>query len=301
MDCQLTYDSRAFQPDRHRYEYAIAISKFIVDTNFATSHTIGAYLDSSSAQFLSAEFLRLFGHYSFSNAEESSERIDRLKMDIDASVIHGTLYGFIVRYLFVLKNNYFGSFENFCTSDEYRTLRDDQQTKTEYDQHAIIKDRFTIQTTNPLEIWLNLRLYSNYLHLPDELYAKTDPLTIDIPYIMVAITNTHQYQDFVLDVPIFHLTHHANTMTTMKPTCLTFCHTILDTARIYGPRSKALTYVSRWRILTHRIFGTLDVSCLVKFMCWTKFFFSTFLMLKITLMDYQLINSILFRHRCYSM
>ena len=176
----------------------------------------------------------------------------------------------------MLKSNYVGIFENFSTSEEYRARRDDPSVKAEYERNLNIKDIFLVHTTNPLEVWFDLHLYSSILYLPDELYGQNNPLFLHLPSIAVAITNTHRYQDFVLTVPIAHLSDNPDILDSPTSNFLSFFHFVWETARLYGPRPKTLSYVSRWKFLFDRVLGQLDLASLAKLANFLDFFFFHF-------------------------
>ncbi|RUO96462.1 hypothetical protein BC936DRAFT_142002, partial [Jimgerdemannia flammicorona] len=112
----------------------LQISNAKLEVSLPTSHTLGAFLTNESANFGAIASFSLKGtyeYYSFVDPKHLESltmfmkvrRLDMKRQSFGKGVTV-KLFGFIVRYFLILRENYFGTFINFSTLDEYRYQRD---------------------------------------------------------------------------------------------------------------------------------------------------------------------------------
>ena len=88
-----------------------------------TSHTLNAFMREDDAHAAVAVHLTLDGSYEFYSTVDILRHIESCNLKFKLNGVTVKLFGTLIRYLFLLKDNYFGAWNNFSTIDEYRRRR----------------------------------------------------------------------------------------------------------------------------------------------------------------------------------
>ncbi|KAF2760497.1 hypothetical protein EJ05DRAFT_509028 [Pseudovirgaria hyperparasitica] len=116
---------------------------------------------------------------------------DRLHFDIDGSNFSLTLYGFLIRQLLVLKENYFGEDLHFKTLEEYQSLQPGglgtgDQPEDQNGRH---------NKSNDLDVILCITASECNALLPSNIYSADHGIRVDLPYASADLRFTNYYMD----------------------------------------------------------------------------------------------------------
>jgi hypothetical protein len=86
--------------------------------------TNGAFLTETSREVLSVNTFTLDGDFSYFT-QVDPDNLDVASLRMTADNVSGRFFGFLIRYLIILADNYFGDDVDFSTVEEYRINMDD--------------------------------------------------------------------------------------------------------------------------------------------------------------------------------
>lgn len=204
----------------------------------------------------SLEKLVLDGNYHY-NAVTSPGNTDTLVLDIAAQSPTFYLYGFLIRYFLVLKDNYFGDHVHFKTLDEYQhSLRAESRgSNTE------AANRPPPKKSNDLDVMLAIRADEPKILLPANLYSAQRHIPIEAASLAVDLRFTNYYMDLDLCLSPLSLSMGDEEGGAVSPTSFASkTQLFIDGLSVYGHRLFGLppsepTYLCNWDITIGAITG----------------------------------------------
>lgn len=188
--------------------------------------------------------LQLNGTYDYCNAT-SPGLTDILILDILGSDLNLHLYGFLVRYLIKIKDNYFGEDYHFRTVEEYqeqmsREIKSDGEVMI-VDQHA--------RLSNDFDVILGLAIENLCIFLPCHIYSANESISMDLSSIGLDLRFTNYYMDLTVNFSPLAVSHGSRPELTAKSDQNT--QVFIDGLQIFGHRLFGLpplepTYVCNW-------------------------------------------------------
>lgn len=191
--------------------------------------------------------LQLNGTYDYCNAT-SPGLTDIVVLDILGSDLNLHLYGFLVRYLIKIKDNYFGEDYHFRTVEEYQ---EQMSRKSKSDGRVVTVDQHA-RLSNDLDVILGLAIENLCILLPCNIYSGNESISMDLSSIGLDLRFTNYYMDLTVDfspLAISHTSHGNRPELTAKSDQNT--QVFIDGLQIFGHRLFGLpplepTYVCNW-------------------------------------------------------
>ena len=229
-----------------RYEFEFVNAKGYVRPPSST--TTGEFLAPLDHQAVLIGGIVLNGSYTWYETLDSNVR-DVFELHIRARHIRGQMFGFLLRAILFLKDNYFGAFERFMTVDEYRSVafHEDQLAEHLADNEAAEKYRW--ERSNPFEFYLTFLCDDANVLLPAGLFVAGRGIALNVQTLQVELRYVDEYQDMQLDTTpiILECTEDCSSRKDLRSQiCIeSLC---LRGLRLFGPRPLAICYTSRWQI-----------------------------------------------------
>lgn len=191
--------------------------------------------------------LQLNGTYDYCNAT-SPGLTDILILDILGWDLNLHLYGFLVRYLIKIKDNYFGEDYHFRTVEEYQ---EQMSRKTKSGDMVLTVDQHA-RLSNDLDVILGLTIENLGILLPCNIYSAHESISIDLSSIGLDLRFTNYYMDLTVNfspLAISQISHGNRPELTAKSDQNT--QVFIDGLQIFGHRLFGLpplesTYVCNW-------------------------------------------------------
>ncbi|KAH0562140.1 hypothetical protein GP486_003164 [Trichoglossum hirsutum] len=120
----------------------------------------------------------------------STGNTDTLLIDIQGSTLSIDLYGFLIRYLIKLKENYFGENIHFKTLDEFQDLV--AKRKTSLSSNAQIEHH---RKSNDLDVILSVQAEEATVLLPANLYSSKKNIRLHMACLNLDLRFTNYYMD----------------------------------------------------------------------------------------------------------
>ncbi|TPX34646.1 hypothetical protein SmJEL517_g02685 [Synchytrium microbalum] len=226
LKANILMDFTLFNTDTVSIPVEVEARKLAVHMAFPPTNTIGAYLTEEAAQFGSIEKLTIPLTYRY-HRDPESPKVDSLTLTVSANSVNMTLFGFHLRYLLYLQDNYFGEHISFQTVSEYNAGLKSPQPSQRSDK----------LTTRPFEIQLQLFV--------------TDDMEMTVsPIILTRSLGSGDSLD-------------ENSATGSDPTANDFLHLQdihIRKHSLLGPSPAFAVYLSDWRFDIGAITGELQPS-----------------------------------------
>ncbi|KAK9436913.1 hypothetical protein VB005_11730 [Metarhizium brunneum] len=250
-----------FRPSRNTIPFDIRTDTFDLTLHAPQSNTQAAFL--SSNELGHGESLAVTGSYEY-NATTSVGNTDTLILDVHGQSPYAYLYGFIIRYLILLKDNYFGDFVHFRTLDEYQEQLQLEAQKSNTD--AV--HRPPNKKSNDLDVILSVRVDDPRILLPVNLYSASRYVQCELANLSVDLRFTNYYMDLELLLSPLSLSLGCASLSPGSPnSSYTNTQLFVDGVRVFGHRTFGLppsepTYLCNWDVSV----GMVDGECTADFL-----------------------------------
>ncbi|KAI9029541.1 hypothetical protein CLU79DRAFT_810102 [Phycomyces nitens] len=269
-----------FEPEVSSIQFDLEIEQFRTGISLQASHTLNAFLEEDNAQFGAGVHLRLDGSYEYYNSVDVSRHIESLNLDIKLDGITVKLFGTVIRYLVILKENYFGRWVNFSTIEEYRQRR----ANPEYWKKMRVKQADSKPIQDPLEVYILLKVQDGAFILPENLYDCTQYSQMEFQELQLELRNLDIYMDTHVNFSPITWTRDSNPSPNTKSGPFRMKngrdprnHVYIEELNIhghlmYGPLPEIATYLGRWNFDIGRVMGELKPSFLLGTTCFAQTF-----------------------------
>ncbi|EAU91786.1 hypothetical protein CC1G_04554 [Coprinopsis cinerea okayama7 len=125
LQTKVTMPSNKFRPLTYCVPFIVDAPDVSFNLSVPRWSTHALHAPRGGYSILKADALHLEGSYRY-YGEVHEEHVDQLKLDIQLTNAALKALGWAIRYIMVIKDNYFGSFTHFSTLNEYLGKRDSQ-------------------------------------------------------------------------------------------------------------------------------------------------------------------------------
>ncbi|KAI0478182.1 hypothetical protein F4859DRAFT_478909, partial [Xylaria cf. heliscus] len=269
VDTRINLDN--FRPSNNVVPFKIESEIIRLGLHAPSWNTQATFLASEDVGNL--EKLLVDGNYHY-NTTTSPANTDTLVLDITAQSPTFYLYGFLIRYFLLLKDNYFGDHVHFKTLDEYQhALRADARgSNTEVADHPPPKK------SNDLDVMLTIRADDPTIILPANLYSARRHIPIEAASLAVDLRFTNYYMDLDLWFTPLSLSMGDEDGGAVSPTSsVSKTQLFIDGLAVYGHRLFGLpptepTYLCNWDLNIGSITGECSVEFLTALIQGAKAF-----------------------------
>ncbi|KAI3335863.1 hypothetical protein F4824DRAFT_462712 [Ustulina deusta] len=252
VDTRINLDT--FRPSKNVVPFKIETDSLGLALHAPSWNTQATFL--ASKEIGNLEKLVVDAHYHY-NTTTSPSNTDTLVLDVTAQSPTFHLYGFLIRYFLLLKDNYFGEHVHFKTLDEYQQiLRVDAQGA-----NAEVANRPPPKKSNDLDVVLSIRADDPRIMLPANLYSARRHIPIEAASLAVDLRFTNYYMDLDLRFTPLSLSMGDEEGEAVSPTSFASkTQLFIDGLTVYGHRLFGLppsepTYLCNWDLNIGAITG----------------------------------------------
>ncbi|KAK4671178.1 Macrophage colony-stimulating factor 1 receptor [Podospora pseudoanserina] len=254
LRCVTSVPIDTFRPSKNAIPFDIRAENASVDLHVPPWNTQAPFLTSKEVGHL--ENLVVDGAYHY-NATTSPSNIDTIVLNISGQSPFAQLHGFLVRYMLVLKDNYFGEDVHFKTLEEYQ----DMLRLKANDPSAELANKPPPKKTNDLDVILSIRADDPKILLPVNLYSCQRHIRIDTANLALDLRFTNYYMDMELTLAPLNLSlgnTESGAETPISATSST--QLFVDGITVYGHRLFGLppaepTYMCNWDLSVGAVTG----------------------------------------------
>ncbi|KAI8069940.1 hypothetical protein BC940DRAFT_271416 [Gongronella butleri] len=260
-----------FEPDVNTIHYSAKIGQLRGTLSLPSSHTWSAFMNRDDTQVASSMVVNMGGSFQYYSSVDVLRHIEsvNLKFDLEGAAVK--LFGSVIRYLFILRNNFVGSGMHFATVDEYRQRRADPDAFLEMRKH----EAESKPMTDPFEIYILCNIKDGVLFLPENLYECSHYSQLEFQELQVELRNLDIYMDLYVTISPITWTRDSSldpsarrsnfrTKNARDPkNYLYIDETNIYAHRLFGPLPETATYLCHWDFNIGRIMGELKPSFLM--------------------------------------
>lgn len=249
-----------------RVDYKLSTDALELFLEVPPWHTVSQFMKGNKKMGSTGAF-EVSGYYSYYNAIEVDHNnfcvINAIGDDITLM-----FYGYLIRYLFTLRENYFGDFKNFKTFEEYTHGLNTGPGEAESMMSAATEstpdpDYWKIlKTENDMNVLFTFLTRNGTIVLPCQIYNHSHHIALTFDYLDVDIYLNHYYMDLQADfstgygrhvrldpsIPSNIVFDHAeyNALTGLKKPEISIDGFSVHTHRMFGLAPDLLTYQCKW-------------------------------------------------------
>ncbi|CUM64795.1 uncharacterized protein PRCAT00002407001 [Priceomyces carsonii] len=284
LECQLCIPLNGQFSKSTTIDYKIDTSFFNFVLDNPMWHTTHSFLNDSNIMGRSNNFT-IEGSYTFFNSVEvNTSNFVVIKCIGDSITLK--LYGFVVRYFFSIKENYFGHFIHFKTFEEYNnglepSINTDGASSAKSDmkkdsENADIDYWKIIRTDNDMDFLFTFQVRRGLLVLPYHLFDCSSHIGLSFDYLDIDFRFNDYYVDLQADFsPIsakfihdpnesyFDLARYIEINDYAGSPDLTFDGFTIHTHRMLGFVPISIMYYCKWDFAS----GEMNFDCSISFWC----------------------------------
>ncbi|ENH73875.1 Protein CSF1 [Fusarium oxysporum f. sp. cubense race 1] len=254
--------AESFRPSKNAISFDVRADQLDMALQVPQWNTQAAFL--SSKQLGHIEGLAVDGSYNY-NATTSSANTDTLILNFRGQSPYVYLYGFLIRYVILLKDNYFGEFVHFRTLDEYQNQLQTKQKNP--DAEAVTQP--PPKKSNDMDVVLGVRIEDLKVMLPTNLYSADRYIEGELASISVDLRFTNYFMEVEVEVSPISLALGCSEGTLDSPGMSSSnTQLFIDGVRLFGHKLFGLppsepAYVCNWDVNVGGITGECTSEFLV--------------------------------------
>ncbi|KAI0172289.1 hypothetical protein GGR52DRAFT_549801 [Hypoxylon sp. FL1284] len=252
LDTSIPLDN--YRPAKTAVPFRVTADPLRLSLHLPPWNTQATFLTSKEIGHL--ENLVVDGTYHY-NTTTSPANTDTLVLDISGQSPTVFLYGFLIRYLLQMKDNYFGDHVHFRTLDEHQEALRIKAA----DPEAEPADRPPHKKSNDLDVMLGIQADDPKVFLPANTYSARRNVQIEAASLGVDLRFTNYYMDIEMNFsPLSLSLGNDNEDTTSPISAISSTQLFIDGFNIYGHRLFGLppsepTYLCNWDLKVGSVTG----------------------------------------------
>lgn len=258
MHAVLGIPMKHYRPKTNRITFDVLATEMSMRMLSPPKSTFSVFVEDKTMVTLPK--LTLNGSYT-ANQEARVGNVDALRMDLVGSGMTLKAFGFFVRQLVSVKENYFGDYMHFKTLEEFQGASDDFQ-----EANAKTASFPKPTSINELDVILCIVAEQATVLLPTNLYSCKEFVRVDLPRADLDLRIVSYYLDMGLQLsPISFMTgvpapdeEEDSPVDTESNTQFWCSHVDLNGHRAFGLPPNEDAYVSQWDIDIGKITGELS-------------------------------------------
>ena len=274
LNVQLDIPLKKFRPIRNRITFDVNASNGGFELRTPPWNTQHTFLD--NANIASLKDLMIDGSYNYFTST-SPALTDIVLLNVHGVSLELHLYGFLIRYLMKIKDNYFGEDLHFRTLEEYQS----QVAQKELSLGTALSSTPS-KLSNDLDVILSIGAEDAVVLVPAHLYSAVENLRLEISSITGDLRFTNYYMDLAVSLSPIIISRTAPVQRTLSGHIAdSSTEVFVDGLDIFGHRLFGLppiepTYVCNWDFSVGSIIGECSVdflrSLILALRCFTLSF-----------------------------
>ncbi|MCJ1262660.1 hypothetical protein MMC22_002530 [Lobaria immixta] len=224
---------KSFRPTRNQVTFDADVCGGGMQLLTPAWNTYHTFLSGSDVAVL--KDLRLNGSYDYFSSTLPG-LTDIMVLNIHGVSLRVEIFGFLVRYLMKIKDNYFGDDLHFRTVEEYQ----EQSTRLKNSDAEYHADDQHTRLSNDLDVILGVTVENPCVILPSHLYSATDNIVMDMSSLGLDLRFTNYYMDLAI---------------TFSPVTMSHTSPVKYQRPAAEPDPGTKFFIDGMQILGHRLFG----------------------------------------------
>ncbi|KAI9033160.1 hypothetical protein DFJ74DRAFT_650895 [Hyaloraphidium curvatum] len=264
-------------PVLQAYPITVESADLTLGISFPKWSTLGSYIPDSRCRVAHAQRMEMQIMWLLCR-EANASTWDSISLRIAAVGLNLTSFGFLMRYLIWLKENYVGPNTTFFLAEDYRIVSANPTLRRKV---KALQD--ASMASNTTDVRISVALDRPTVLLPSALYSGEHGATLAAPCFLLDNRNFEHYQDLTLLCK--HVTVHEAKPSQQALNAVKIPvhdHWFLESLivrghRSFGPQPNATVYAIDWRICCASVVTMSSIACSLRMVSALKAFRKTFL------------------------
>lgn len=256
---------KTFRPARNQVSFDVKANDGGLEIFSPSWNTYQTFLDDSKIAIMDS--LCVHGSYDYCTSIKP-ELMDILILNLDGSSLKLYLYGFFVRYLLNLKDNYFGENLHFRTVEEYQ----DQCANQDKTDDGLLETALHTRVSNDLDVIMAIAIDELSIMLPTHIYSASEYICLDISSLGLDLRFTNYYMDLAVTLSPISISHIKSSSRLQLAEQHSSINAFIDgveisSHRLFGLPPAEPTYVCYWDFLVGSSTGKCSeeaLECLIR-------------------------------------
>ncbi|WWD06286.1 hypothetical protein V865_004376 [Kwoniella europaea PYCC6329] len=183
---------------------------------------------------------------------------ETLDLHLEGKHVVFKAFGWVLRRLFCVKDNYFGTFTQFRTMQEYLE-------KFDHDPDSVgdpIEEKYRPGRSDPFAVFVTMNVEDSLVLMSEEIYNCRKGLVIPVPQLQMNLKSVEHFMELSLDAPPTYVTASPDLdgvfaiggCPSITETDIIFIEGIeVKANRLFGPQPQATTYLCLWEIVIPKV------------------------------------------------
>ena len=262
LSAELRIPMQEYRPSKNKVCFSAKARDGGLDLNLPLWNTQSTFLEGKDIAVLKT--LELRGSYNYFTST-SAALTDILLMDIYGSGLKVQLFGFLIRYLMNIKDNYFGDDIHFRTLEEYQRHMEEHRGSDSGKDGPFENHK---RLTNDLDTILTIRAEKSCALLPAQLYSGQKGVKLELFSATADLRITNYYMDVAVSTsPLSVSLSSGNVKTEGLMDIGSEIQAVVEYVDVSGHRLFGLppdepTYMCKWDFAV----GTIRGECSIEFL-----------------------------------
>ncbi|CAK9435294.1 uncharacterized protein LODBEIA_P57410 [Lodderomyces beijingensis] len=197
MDCTVGIPMYGSLTKKSTVSYHVSTPKFNLNLHIPPWHTVNAFMAKTILVGSSGHF-EVSGAYTFYSGVEINTS-NCVEMNCIGDEVCLIFYGFAIRYLFTMRENYFGDHIHFKTFEEFNNRGG--STATEEDKAPAKDESYwgMLKVENDVDVLFTFQVRNGLIILPEHLYSCRSHVGLYFDMLDVDLRFTNYYMDMQAD------------------------------------------------------------------------------------------------------
>lgn len=195
------------------------------------------------------------------------EHQETLTLHLEGKHVKFKMLGWVLRRLFCVKDNYFGSFTQFTTMDEFLERFD-------HDPASVgdpVEEKYRPGRSDPYAVHITMNVEESLILMCDEIYNFSGGIALPVPQLQMTIKSVEQFMELSLNAtptyiaaaPQLLAVYERGAAPEVSGEEAVFIEGVeLKASRLFGPKPRATTYLCLWEANIPKISAFLTPSLL---------------------------------------
>lgn len=244
--------STRYRPEFSSVPFTVDAKDVLVDVRLPSWDTHRTFNPEPSLEVGRVGDITVSGSYRY-YATHSPDHQEKLKLTLDAENVAFKALGWVVRRIFCVKDNYFGTFTQFSTMQEFLE-------KFDHSPDAVgdpIVEKYRPGRSDSFAVNLTVNVRDSMVVMSDEIYGCDKGIVIPVPQLQLDLRNNEYQMDMSVDLAPTYVVacndleqcYLSGVPPLARDQDVVFVEGLdIKANRLFGPQPKGTTYVCLWEL-----------------------------------------------------
>lgn len=262
MEAFVAVDSTQYRADLSTIPFSVSAHDAVVEMSLPSWDTHRSFSESASVEVGKIGEVSARGTYTFYSHPHPDHQ-ETLMLHLEGRHVVFKALGWVLRRMFCTKDNYFGAFTQFATSQEF-------VERFDHDPNSVgdpVEAKYRPGRSDAFAVNVTMNVEESLILMSDEIYSCDRGLAMPVPQLQMSLKSVEHFMELSLDamptyivaVEDFAKSYDCGQAPPIQSKESIFVEGIeLRANRLFGPQPRATTYLCLWEFVSPRITAFLS-------------------------------------------